>query len=111
LRVGDRAPDALYDGPPGQRLFEEFQGPQFTLLAFGPDAAEVSPKLNWPPSGAALHRLSISNAGPAADTYGITGDALVLIRPDGYLASIITADWETAFAEAILKLGAVACIS
>jgi 2-polyprenyl-6-methoxyphenol hydroxylase-like FAD-dependent oxidoreductase len=111
LQLGDRAPDAPYDGPPARRLFEAFQGPHFTFLAFGSEAAEISPQLVWPTGGAALHRLSISNSGPAAETYGIRGDALVLIRPDGYLASIITADWETAFAEATLKLGAVACIS
>jgi hypothetical protein len=109
LHVGDRAPDAPYDGsPPARRLFETFQGPHFTLLAFGPAAAEVSPKLNWPASGAALHRLSISDSGPAADIYGITGDALVLIRPDGYVAGIITADWDPTFTHLALTLGAVA---
>jgi 2-polyprenyl-6-methoxyphenol hydroxylase-like FAD-dependent oxidoreductase len=111
LRVGDRAPDAPYDGPPARRLFEAFRGPRFTLLAFGSEAAGRSARLVWPTGGAALHRVSVSITGPAADTYGITGATLVLIRPDGYLASIITSDWDTAFAEATLKLGAVACIS
>jgi 2-polyprenyl-6-methoxyphenol hydroxylase-like FAD-dependent oxidoreductase len=107
LRVGDRAPDAPYDGSRGQRLFGAFQGPHFTLLAFGSGAAEVSPHLTWPTGGAALQRLAISDAAPAAETYGITGDALVLIRPDGYIASIITGDWEPAFAAAALQLGVV----
>jgi hypothetical protein len=105
LRVGDRAPDAPYDGPRGKRLFEAFRGPQFTLLAFGSGAAAVSEQLTWRTGGAALQRIVIGNAEPAADAYGITGDALVLIRPDGYVAGIITGDWETAFADATRTLG------
>ena len=108
LRVGDRAPDAPYSWPRGKRLFEALRGPQFTLLAFGSEAAEVSPQLTWPSGGAALNRVFIDDADPAADAYGITGDALVLIRPDGYIASIITGNWATAFADATLELGVAA---
>ncbi|MFF1818207.1 FAD-dependent monooxygenase [Kribbella sp. NPDC058245] len=111
LRVGDRAPDSPYDGPGARRLFEAFRGPHFTLLAFGPEAAEILPQLTWPAGGAALHRIEIGSSSAAADTYGITGDALVLIRPDGYIGAIVTADWESSFADAILTLGAVACQS
>ncbi|MCW2879663.1 MAG: FAD-binding monooxygenase, partial [Sphaerisporangium sp.] len=38
--------------------------------------------------------------GLVSSIYGITGDTLILIRPDGYLGSIITADWTAAFAAA-----------
>jgi len=34
---------------------------------------------------------------PKLVTYGIADDALVLIRPDGYVGGIVTADWTTAF--------------
>lgn len=108
LRVGDRAPDAPCHWPRGQRLFEAFRGPQFTLLAFGSEAAAVSPRLTWQPGAAALNRVFIGAGDPAADAYGITGDALVLVRPDGYIASIITGDWATAFADATLELGVAA---
>ncbi|WP_033329177.1 hypothetical protein [Streptomyces yerevanensis] len=95
------------------------------LLAFGPDAAESLPKLTWPADGAELRRYAvrtgrdIDDDGVLADTtgrlnslYGITGDALVLVQPDGYIASIITSrtsgtsgtsdtsGWTTAFTAA-----------
>jgi 2-polyprenyl-6-methoxyphenol hydroxylase-like FAD-dependent oxidoreductase len=113
LRVGDRAPDAPCTGPGVLRLFDVYKGPHFTLLAFGPNAVEALPKLAWPTGGAELRRYAVhtehssDDAGCLADStglvasiYGITGDTLILIRPDGYLASIITADWTAGFAAA-----------
>jgi 2-polyprenyl-6-methoxyphenol hydroxylase-like FAD-dependent oxidoreductase len=108
LRVGDRAPDAPCTGPEVRRLFEVYQGPQFTLLAFGPGAVAALPDLAWPADGAQLHRYAvhpgpgvddgsgdrglIDTTGVVASTYGIVGDTLILIRPDGYVGSIVTAD-------------------
>ncbi|MGO4106444.1 FAD-dependent monooxygenase [Paenibacillus sp. YAF4_2] len=110
LRVGDRAQDAPIIGPSGERrLFHIFQGTHFTLLAFGPTAAKILPALNWPSDGAKLLRYAIRSgsgielnvlndtAGILSNTYGITGDTLVLIRPDGYIGSIMTNDWHDAF--------------
>ncbi|GGI44851.1 hypothetical protein GCM10008018_09160 [Paenibacillus marchantiophytorum] len=110
LHVGDRAPDAPCTGPSGERrLFNVYQGPHFTLLAFGGNAAAILPKLNWPTGGAELHRYAVGTgysvelnclndtAGSLTSIYGITGDTLVLIRPDGYIGSIITSDWLGAF--------------
>ncbi|GGT93102.1 hypothetical protein [Streptomyces lateritius] len=90
-----------------------YQGPHFTLLAFGPEATEALPELPWPAEGAELRRYAvrtghrIDDEGTLADStgrltsiYGITGDTLILIRPDGYVASIITSDWTTAFTAA-----------
>jgi 2-polyprenyl-6-methoxyphenol hydroxylase-like FAD-dependent oxidoreductase len=110
LRAGDRAPDAPCTGTGVQRLFDVYKGPHFTVLAFGPNAVAALPTLTWPTSGAALHRHAVytghnDDDHSIADTtelvasiYGITGDTLILIRPDGYIGSIITADWTAAFA-------------
>ncbi|MGW9369656.1 FAD-dependent monooxygenase [Streptomyces xanthophaeus] len=108
LHVGDRAPDAPCAGSGVRRLFEAFSGPHFTVLAFG-SAARVLPDLAWPVSGAELRRYEVrsersSAQGHLADTtghlaaiYGVEGDALILIRPDGYIGAIITRDFVTEF--------------
>ncbi|WP_327064498.1 FAD-dependent monooxygenase [Kitasatospora sp. NBC_01302] len=74
LRAGDRAPDGLLDD--GTRLFDVFRGTHFTLLAFGrrPDADFGS--------GVRVHRAAKSEG------YDVDGDALVLVRPDGYVGVI-----------------------
>ncbi|WP_207953156.1 FAD-dependent monooxygenase [Paenibacillus agricola] len=110
LHVGERAPDAPCTGAGGaRRLFDVFQGPHFTLLAFGANAAKALPELTWPTCGAELRRypvgtgLGVDNnclndtTGKLSSIYGITRDTLVLIRPDGYIGSIITTDWLAAF--------------
>ncbi|MFJ8018340.1 FAD-dependent oxidoreductase [Streptomyces sp. NPDC096339] len=65
LRAGDRAPD----GSAATRLFDEFRGPHWTLLAIGPAASA-----DLPP----LHTVRL----PAYEPYG---NGLFLIRPDGYI--------------------------
>jgi 2-polyprenyl-6-methoxyphenol hydroxylase-like FAD-dependent oxidoreductase len=114
LRVGDRAPDAPCVGPGGAlRLFDLYQGPHFTVLAFGEDAANSLPDLTWPTIGAELRRYVVG-IGSAYDNcikdttgnlkriYGITTNMLVLIRPDGYIGNIITNNWLEGF-ESITK--------
>jgi hypothetical protein len=67
--------------------------------------------LTWPTGGAELRRYAIhtgagggdgltDTTGQLSKIYGITGDTLILIRPDGYIGSIITTDWTTGFATA-----------
>ena len=108
LRVGDRAPDAELLNAEGlpTRLFDVLRGPDFTALAYGPGAASDLKQLAWPTTGAQLKRLVV---GPVAtdgfafsDTkhtlrraYGLTGDTLLLIRPDGYIGHIATSDFLT----------------
>jgi hypothetical protein len=107
LRAGDRAPDArLHRNPDGApvRLFEIFRGGHFTAIAYGPQAAQELSRLPWPGRGAALKRVVISAYGAAADVglidsshsferiYGLAGDTLMLIRPDGYIGHIATTD-------------------
>ncbi|MFK8884455.1 FAD-dependent oxidoreductase [Bacillus velezensis] len=106
LHVGDRAPDAPCKGPKGlSRLFELYQGPHFTLLAFGANAIKTLSELSWPIGGAELRCYAVGNGlgvdnnrlddttGKLSSIYGITGETLVLIRPDGYIGSIITNNW------------------
>ncbi|WSA57104.1 FAD-dependent monooxygenase [Nonomuraea fuscirosea] len=100
IRAGDRAPDAHCIEPASDeqvRLFDLFHGTHFTLLVFGlkpaPQVSEgrrgevhthriLPPGLPDSDSESAL----IDSAGEAHDLYGVDGDGLVLIRPDGYVA-------------------------
>ncbi|MEV7596342.1 FAD-dependent oxidoreductase [Kitasatospora sp. NPDC089797] len=84
IRAGDRAPDApctTADGTP-IRLFDLFRGPHFTLLAFGDRPL--------PPGLTDLPGLRVAAVrdpdGHAARGYGLRGDAVVLVRPDGYVS-------------------------
>jgi len=94
-RAGDRAPDApLRDAATGAptRLFDLFRGPHFTLLGLGRQCAAalediatairtglVKPCLIGP--GGLL-----DDDGHVARAYG--ADALVLVRPDGYIGLV-----------------------
>ena len=106
LQVGDRAPDSELRGPDGTavRLFDTYRGPHFTLVAYGPDAAMASEELDWPASGAPLQRVVVDSEAKADHVltdprhefhrvHGLEGDALLLIRPDGYLGHIATRDF------------------
>jgi hypothetical protein len=101
LQVGDRAPDAVLTGADGTklRLFEAFRGPHFTAIAYGSGAAQALLRLSWPAMGAELKRLTVEpgdysdDAGTMKRAYGLTGDALLLIRPDGYLGHLATHDF------------------
>ncbi|MFD5630935.1 FAD-dependent monooxygenase [Streptomyces sp. NPDC127072] len=113
LHVGDRAPDAPCTAQGSRRLFDLYRGPHFTLLAFGPRATGALPSLAWPAEGAELRRYAVGSGrgghgthsarltddtGGLARIYGVDGDALILVRPDGYIGDIITDDWATSFA-------------
>jgi 2-polyprenyl-6-methoxyphenol hydroxylase-like FAD-dependent oxidoreductase len=92
-RAGDRAPDApLHDAAAApSRLFDLFRGPHFTLLGLGQDCAPVlngaasdivKPYLIGP---GGLH----DEGGHVAQAYG--DDALILVRPDGYIGLVAPA--------------------
>lgn len=118
LHVGDRAPDAPCTGPKGlSRLFELYQGPHFTLLAFGSNPIKGFSEFesNWPIGVGELRCYAVGNGlevdnnrlddttGKLNSIYGITGETLVLIRPDGYIGSIITNDWLANFKNIVSK--------
>lgn len=119
LRVGDRAPDARVSAQTGgdRRIFDTFAGPHFTLLAAGTGAADDAIRLAWPDTGAALVRVIVAaddaaaanlgvgvsggaradhvlidRGGEFADMYGISGDTLILVRPDGYIGAVAQSD-------------------
>jgi hypothetical protein len=99
IRAGDRAPDArctdLTSGE-AMRLFDVFRGTHYTLLVFGDLPA---PRLDeGQREHVRLHRIVGAKSaggtgehvladvdGQAHDLYGVTGGALILIRPDGYV--------------------------
>jgi 2-polyprenyl-6-methoxyphenol hydroxylase-like FAD-dependent oxidoreductase len=86
IRAGDRAPDAPCRTADGQpvRLFDLFRGPHFTLLRFGDHSPLPLPGL---PDLPLLRQETVHDPdGHARRAYGITGDAVVLVRPDGYVA-------------------------
>ncbi|WP_370964594.1 FAD-dependent oxidoreductase [Amycolatopsis sp. cg9] len=89
LQVGDRAPDNELSG---SRLFDAYRGPHFTLVACGSEAAAASDELGWPAAGAPLRRITV-DARHFRRSYGIEGDTLLLVRPDGYLGHIATRDF------------------
>lgn len=98
IRAGDRAPDApciRAGSDKAVRLFDLFRGTQFTLLAFGEppvpclppayhdyvSAYKITPQDN---TTAIAPGALIDIDGQAYRAYGIKGDSLILIRPDGY---------------------------
>jgi 2-polyprenyl-6-methoxyphenol hydroxylase-like FAD-dependent oxidoreductase len=88
---GDRAPDAPLRGPASGtpiRLFDLFRGPHFTLLGLG---GHCAPALENTGTGIVRPHLIgpgglLDDAGHVARAYGT--DALILIRPDGYIGLI-----------------------
>jgi 2-polyprenyl-6-methoxyphenol hydroxylase-like FAD-dependent oxidoreductase len=104
LCAGDRAPDALCEDRSGQstRLFDAFRGPHFTLLAFGVRHAGAVTETNtrWSPVARAVRIVSSGDAGAPTDlvdhrglaraAYGVSAEALVLVRPDGYVGLFAT---------------------
>ena len=111
LRPGDRAPDAPCHDPftdTPTRLFDLFRGPHFTLLGLGERCAaaltELKPALR---TDVVEPRLIgpgglVDDAGHVADAYG--RDALVLVRPDGYIGLIAEADDASAVADYLRSL-------
>jgi 2-polyprenyl-6-methoxyphenol hydroxylase-like FAD-dependent oxidoreductase len=91
LRPGDRAPDApLRDAVTGSpiRLFDLFRGPHFTLLGLGERCAPVLSEVDT----GIISRYLVGPGGLVDDdrhvahAYGT--DAVILIRPDGYIGLV-----------------------
>jgi 2-polyprenyl-6-methoxyphenol hydroxylase-like FAD-dependent oxidoreductase len=97
--AGDRAPDAPVVGAGGlpTRLFLLFKGTHWTLLGYGVPAASS------PEARPGLHVHTIGERGDIIDTddyvrdgYGLEPGQWVLVRPDGYVAAVLTtADLDT----------------
>jgi 2-polyprenyl-6-methoxyphenol hydroxylase-like FAD-dependent oxidoreductase len=85
LVAGDRAPDGAVDG---DRLFDAFRGPHWTLLALGGAQA--------PDLGERVRTVR----GPAHGAYGA---GLFLVRPDGYVGW--AGDSQAGLAEYLARFG------
>jgi 2-polyprenyl-6-methoxyphenol hydroxylase-like FAD-dependent oxidoreductase len=99
IRAGDRAPDApcVRTGSGEKvRLFELFRGPHFTLLTFGDRPALQLPDafnehlhaytiIHPDNETVASDHVLVDLDGYAHRFYGVSGDALILVRPDGYV--------------------------
>lgn len=97
LSPGDRAPDATLVDDEGRRsrLFERLAGPHFTAIATGPRSATALEQLEWPRRGASLTRVQsrdYASSSTLERSYGGAGDALFLVRPDGYIGHVATED-------------------
>ncbi|SFF47268.1 2-polyprenyl-6-methoxyphenol hydroxylase [Actinacidiphila alni] len=100
---GHRAPDSVCVAWEGVRvrLFDLFRGPHLTVLAFGRRSALVAAALTArypdrlrrvvvgrPSDGHALAddpELVVDHLGDAHHDYGVDGDTLFVVRPDGYV--------------------------
>ena len=99
IRAGDRAPDApCIRAASGEkvRLFDLFRGTHFTLLVFGEQPVPPLPDvyssylraytITRPGNATAIsHDAIIDSDRHASHAYGIADDALILVRPDGYI--------------------------
>ncbi|MGY4769712.1 FAD-dependent monooxygenase [Kribbella sp. CWNU-51] len=107
VNPGDRALDSLVQAADGTtaRFFDLFRGPHLTALAFGPQSRKTAQVLAdrfprelrsfavLPPDSpiAGLDATSvIDHEGHAHRDYGIDGDTLLIVRPDGYVGLRVT---------------------
>jgi 2-polyprenyl-6-methoxyphenol hydroxylase-like FAD-dependent oxidoreductase len=108
VQAGDRAPDALLRGAGGQprRLFDLLHGTHWTLLGHEVDRS------SQPEPRRGLHIHTTGHGGDLIDDenhlatfYGLQADEWVLIRPDGYVAAIVTTPNLTAIATYLDNVG------
>jgi len=103
ISAGDRAPDAQGLDAAGNatRLFDLFRGPHFTLLRLFADESatpiQVSRRVELvqverQPSANATARVFVDTFGHFAAAYGGGEGESLLVRPDGYIAWIGTAE-------------------
>lgn len=109
LRPGHRAPDAAVRGAAGQtlRLFELFRGPHWTMLVHDAGSGAVGTR-----PGLHVHALGprgeiIDAWGHVRDAYGLARGDCVLVRPDGYIATICGVDQAALLEAWLLRTGAL----
>jgi 2-polyprenyl-6-methoxyphenol hydroxylase-like FAD-dependent oxidoreductase len=99
IRAGDRAPDApciFAENGERVRLFDVFRGTHFTLLSFGdrptprfPDIYDTNLHvytITLPDHTMLMNNHTLIDIDRHAHhAYGVSGDALILVRPDGYI--------------------------
>ncbi|MGM5030019.1 FAD-dependent oxidoreductase [Tardiphaga sp. 862_B3_N4_1] len=107
LLAGDRAPDAPLRGAAGcsRRLFELFSGSHWTLIGFETERDIIEPR-----RGLHIHRVGagceLQDVGSHfRDAYKLASGEWVLVRPDGYVAAIVTADEAAALQTFFTEVG------
>ncbi|HEY1948328.1 MAG TPA: FAD-dependent oxidoreductase [Bryobacteraceae bacterium] len=87
VQAGDRAPDSPCQNPDGTsaRLFDIFRGPHFTLLGFGAFNRTIFSEIQQVYGGEVCTYAVTDVDSHAHRAYDIQNDALVLVRPDGYI--------------------------
>jgi hypothetical protein len=107
VNPGDRAPDSLGQAADGSaaRFFDLFRGQHLTALAFGPQSRKTAEVLaeRFPqvlrsfavlpadaPTVGPDTTSVIDHEGHAHRDYGIDGDTLLIVRPDGYVGMRVT---------------------
>jgi 2-polyprenyl-6-methoxyphenol hydroxylase-like FAD-dependent oxidoreductase len=107
LLAGDRAPDAPLRGAAGcsRRLFDLFTGSHWTLIGFEPvrDIVEGRKGLHIHQVGAGCELQDVG--GHFRDAYELVSGEWVLVRPDGYVAAIVTPDEASALQTFFAEVG------
>jgi len=108
LPAGARAPDAPCRGAGGQptRLFEVFRGPQATLLGY--EVGAEAPVI--PYTGLQVRRIGRGgdledDGGHIRQAYDLEPGDWALVRPDGYVATIVSSDGTQALRDSLSRLG------
>jgi hypothetical protein len=110
LQAGDRAPDAPLCGAAGQptRLFSLFRGPHWTLLGYEADRAAVAPRPGLHVRTVGPRGDLVDDAGHFRNAYGLSPGEWVLVRPDGYVGAIVSADNVSALERYLREVGVTA---
>jgi 2-polyprenyl-6-methoxyphenol hydroxylase-like FAD-dependent oxidoreductase len=105
LLAGDRAPDAPIRGAAGQgrRLFDLFSGPHWTLLGYQVEGTDIAPR-----GGLHIHIFGSDindHEDYARQVYGLMPGSWVLVRPDGYVGAVISAENIGALEDYLQRVG------
>jgi 2-polyprenyl-6-methoxyphenol hydroxylase-like FAD-dependent oxidoreductase len=98
VTAGDRAPDAPCAG---QRLFELFAGPHWTLIGWQVGRRQVAPR-----DGLVVVADIADPAGHFSAAYDVAPATWLLVRPDGYVGLIAPAGQEAAIERYLDRFGA-----
>ncbi|MEJ1117357.1 FAD-dependent oxidoreductase [Phyllobacterium sp. CCNWLW109] len=107
LLAGDRAPDAPLRGAAGcsRRLFDLFTGPHWSLIGFETERDIIKGRKDLH-----IHRIGVGCElkdvdGHFRDAYELIPGEWVLVRPDGYVATIVTPDEASALQAFFAEVG------
>lgn len=105
--AGDRAPEAPIMGASGRptSLFQLFKGPHWTLLGYQVERSIVTAR-----RGLLIHTFGprgdvVDQHGAVRRTYALTPGSWVLVRPDGYVGAIVSADEIAALEDYFRRVG------